>query len=290
MNPFVCNLCNYSTKLKCDYIKHTKTKKHRLRLEKTTENGNEYGLMNTNEHKLFPNEHKKNTKGNTNEHKPNIICEFCNKTFNSKASCRRHQKNYCKENPNFIDKLICQKNKKIKQLEQEKSEWQTEKKELYSKMDVLIEKVGDTNIQQNITLNNYGNEDLSHITDALKTQLLKIPYCAIPKMIEAVHFSDEKPENKNIILPNKNQPLVKIFQDNKWIYKNKNETIDELVDANYSIIDNHCDAVTETNISPGMITNFVKFKKYFEEGDKAMIDELKQKCELVLLNNRDKSI
>ena len=183
MKPFVCNLCNYSTKLKCDYIKHTKTKKHRLRLEKNTENGNEYGLMNTNEHKLLPNEHKKNTKGNTNEHKPNIICEFCNKTFNSKASCRRHQKNYCKENPNFIDKLICQKNKKIKQLEQEKSEWQTEKKELYSKMD---EKAGDTNIQQNITLNNCGNEDLGHITDALKTQLLKY-HIVLFKNDEAVH-------------------------------------------------------------------------------------------------------
>ena len=287
---FNCELCNYTTKLKCDFLKHTKTKKHRLRLEKMAENEKKNGAMNTNEHTIFSNEHKKNTKVNTNEHKPQIICEFCNKTFNSKASCRRHQKNYCKENPHFIDKLICLKNKKIKELEKEKTEWQNEKKDLYSKMDVLIEKVGDTNIQQNITLNNYGSEDLSHITDTLKTQLLKIPYCAIPKMIEAVHFSGDKPENNNIILPNKNQPLVKVYKDNKWVYKNKNETIDELVDANYSIMDNHCEAVIETNISPGMITNFVSFKKYFEEGDKAMIDELKQKCELVLLNNREKSI
>ena len=39
----------------------------------------------------------------------------------------------------------------------------------------LLDKVGDTtNIQSNvkntITLNNYGNENLSHITDSLKTQ------------------------------------------------------------------------------------------------------------------------
>ena len=34
---------------------------------------------------------------------------------------------------------------------------------------------GHTTYNQNIILNNYGKEDLSHITDALKTSLLKIP-------------------------------------------------------------------------------------------------------------------
>ena len=52
------------------------------------------------------------------------------------------------------------------------------------------------NNTQNIQLNNYGKEDMSHISDTLKTQLLKIPYGMIPKMIEAVHFNDHVLKNK----------------------------------------------------------------------------------------------
>ena len=58
--------------------------------------------------------------------------------------------------------------------------------------------MGDTNIQNNIILNNNRNEDLSHITDKLKTDF-EYTNGAIPKMIEAI-LNDEKPENKNILL------------------------------------------------------------------------------------------
>ena len=36
----------------------------------------------------------------------------------------------------------------------------------------------------------------------------------IPKMIAAVHFNDEKPQNKNIFIPNKKDKFVKIFKNN----------------------------------------------------------------------------
>ena len=47
----------------------------------------------------------------------------------------------------------------------------------------------------------------------------------IPKLIEAVHFNDKKPENKNILLPNKKDKLIKVYKDNKWHYKTKDETL-----------------------------------------------------------------
>ena len=51
---------------------------------------------------------------------------------------------------------------------------------------------------------------MSHLSDTLKVQLLQIPYGAIPKMIEKIHFNDEKPENKNIALTNKKDNKIKI--------------------------------------------------------------------------------
>ena len=92
---------------------------------------------------------------------------------------------------------------------------QKEKEMLYKHIDKLLEKVGHTtnNIQNNIILNNFGKEDLSHINNDFKAYLLKGPWTMIPRMIEKVHFDDKKPENKNILLPNKKEPYVKVFEN-----------------------------------------------------------------------------
>ena len=298
MPLYKCVYCDYSTKIKGQLARHEKSNKHRNKLIELGIEPKEQGVMNTNEHKKNTNEHKKNTNEhsigtqmNTDEHKMNTKshkCQFCESFFNTRASKRRHEKHYCRENPDFVDKIIDAKNSKIKKLQKEKEKWEQEKQELYKQVSTLLEKVGDTtNIQNNIILNNYGSEDLSHITDKLKTELLNIPYCAIPKMIEAIHFNDEKPENKNIMLPNKKENLVKVYEGNKWVYKNKNETITDLVDSKYTIIDDHYEELDNDNKIPGNIkTTFTKFRKFYDEGDAEMVDKLKKECELVLLNNR----
>ena len=40
--------------------------------------------------------------------------------------------------------------------------------------------------------------------------------------------------------------------------------------------------VIEDNVK----TNYLQFKKYYDDGDKEFIEKLKKECEMVLLNNR----
>ena len=309
-----CKICNYSTKLKANLIRHENTKKHRNNLLKHHKEAEEIGVIIQKNQKIIQNNQKiiqnnpvdlqNNPVIIQNNHfskKKKYKCDFCSKTFTLHANTRRHEIHRCRDNPDFIDKLLDAKNIKIKSLQKDKEileinkksleldkeKLEAEKKELYKQVSTLLDKVGDTNIQNNIILNNYGNEDLSHITNTLKTELLGIPYGAIPKMIEAIHFNDEKPENKNIVLPNKKENLVKIFQGDKWIYKNKNDTITDLVDSKYTIIDDHFEEInSQPNIGPGIKTTFTKFKKIYEDGDEEMVANLRKQCELVLLNNR----
>ena len=233
--------------------------------------------MSTNEHKNSSNEHK----NSTNNKK--IQCEHCGLILRTKAILARHKKLYCKvikkKDENFILK------DKINKLEKEKKEYEKERKDLYKKIDDLISKVGNT-YNHNIILNNYGNEDLSHITDSFKTQLLKSPYIMIPKMIEAVHFNEKKPENNNIVLKNKKENKLQIYKNNKWIYKNKKDVISELMDSNYYTLDSHYDSNISAlnNYCQG---NYLKFREYMSQGDKAFVEKLKEECEIVLLNNRD---
>jgi hypothetical protein len=305
MPLYKCEYCNYSSKLKANFIRHETSNKHRNKLIEISIEAEEQGVIIQNNPKIIQNNPVaiqnnpatiQNNPAAIQNNPVNLFkCSFCPNTFTLHSNKRRHEIHRCKENPDFVDKIIDAKNSKIQNLQKDKEALQKnaeklekEKQELYKQVAILLDKVGDTtNIQNNIILNNYGKEDLSHITDSLKTNLLNMPYCAIPKMIEAIHFNDDKPENKNILMPNKKDNLVKVFEGDKWIYKNKNETITELVDSKYNILDEHFDDVeSKDHIAPQIKTTFTKFRKFYDEGDAEMVEKLKKECELVLLNNR----
>ena len=297
MPLYDCDICNFSTKLIGNYKQHLTTFKHKRNLLESQTNETIIEKVSTNEHKMSTNEHKVSTnehKVSTNEHKMStnigkkqcdeikeFKCDYCGRILKTKPSLSRHLKKYCKK----INSQLSEDNQTLqkKLLDLEKKH-ENEKKELYEKIDKLISKVGNT-FNQNIILNNYGNEDLSHIPDDFKTQLLKIPHMMIPKMIEAVHFSDKKPENKNIVVANKKENRLKVYKGNKWIYQNKHDVISNLMDSKYYSLDNHYEQ-SMNDLNEQCQTNYIKFRQFMEEGDKEFIDKLKQECEMVLLNNR----
>ena len=278
MPLYICKFCNYETNLLGNYKRHKNTKKHQARIN--SENPQmEFMVMNTNEHKMNTHEHKMNT----NEHKMNtkFSCDYCNIQFNTLPSKRRHELHYCKHRYDDMSykHLFLETKQQLKE----------EKEEFKKQIELLLTKVGNTtthiNNTQNIQLNSYGNEDMNHITDSMKTELLKIPYGMIPKMIEEVHFNDNKPENKNIALTNKKDNKIKVYTGNKWIYKDKDEIINDLVDGKYFILDSHYQSVSnDLNIMTK--STYEKFRTFFDENDKNLHEQLKKECEFVLLNNR----
>jgi len=265
MSLYICNTCKFSSNLVCNYKRHLKTKKHSKNiLEPTTNNIVTIDMKNN---------YKKFT------------CEYCLNKFKTFASKRRHENHRCKLIPpttsmKKITKAIIKKDNEID--------------ELKDKMNLLISKfnIPHTTIINNTTnntiqLNSYGSEDLSHVTEQLKTSLLKIPYAAITKMIEVVHFNENKPENKNIIITNKKDNKIKIFSGNKWIYKNKEDAINNLINEKYFILDTHYDTMNSPKIVKNKNKNkYEQFRDKYDKNDKELIEKLKKECELVLLNNR----
>ena len=267
---YSCDLCQHFTNLKSNNKRHLLTKKHIRKLEGLT-------LMSTNEHKMSTNEHKMST----NEHKMSTTfksynCDYCDETFTTIPNKRRHEIHYCKQIPDKDENVIVELKK--------------EKKLLYKQIEKLIDKAGNTTFNsqtntQNIKLNGFGKEDLSHITDSFKTQLLNGPYGMIPKMIEQVHFSEDKPENKNIALTNSRDNKMKVYTGDKWVYKNKEEIINDLMDGKYFIMDTHYENICEklNNINQ---SRYETFRDFFDDREKKMYEQQKKECELVLLNNR----
>ena len=284
---YTCECCFFCSKLKGDYNRHLKTKKHQLNISNC--------LIPMVKSQKEPEKSQKEPQKSQKEpekSQPDLektdkyYCEFCFELFTTFANKRRHELHRCKHNTN-INKVLNEKNKQIKKLEKT--------------VDKLIDKAGNTTInhiqsnqlnqlnqQNNIKINNYGDEDLSHITDFFKTQLIKGPYGAIPKMIKAIHFNNDKPENKNIKYPNVNKNYVKIMQNNKWVVKNKQDILKDMIDSKYLILDDHYNLILNgENISNNVKKNYINFSEKYDEGNNNLLNELIDDCELMILNNRN---
>jgi hypothetical protein len=276
---YSCDCCNYSSKLKGDYKRHLKTSKHIENIK--TSHHNPQNIPNDPKKSSFDPQMIQFDPANDPVDK-NLNCGFCDTSFTFFTNKRRHELHRCKNNPNVVNSIISEKNKTIETIE-------NDKKQLYKQIELLLTKVGNTTTNivntQNIQLNNYGNEDLTHITDKFKESLIKIPYGMIPKLIEAIHFNDKVPANKNIIFPNKKENKIKIYNGSNWIYKDKDETINDLMDGKYFILDtfydDNCDNLTRHNRF-----NYEKFRHYFDDKDKKVFTQIMNECELLFLNNR----
>ena len=293
MPLYNCKCCNFSTKIKSHYIRHKNTKKHQANINS---NNQEYEIMvkSQKEPEKSQKEPKKSQKEPKRAKKEPVKntykCEFCNETFKTYANMRRHELHRCKNryDNNGYKKLFLESKKQMEKEKKElKIQMENEKLEFKKHIEILLNKVGNTTINntQNIQLNSYGHEDMNHITDSMKTQLLKIPYGMIPKMIEAVHFNNDKPENKNIVFTNKKDNKIKVYSGDKWIFKDKDDIINDLIDGKYFILDNHYNSVFD-NLNTTCKTTYEKFRTFFDDKDKILHDQLKKECELVLLNNR----
>jgi hypothetical protein len=282
MVTYECDICKFNSIRKTDYTRHLKTLKHK-------KNEETQGIK---EHKSIKKDHKKTILGPFLEKKETILgpqkdhfCPHCNKGFKYKTHLYRHQKHYCK-----ILKEEKIENEKLKLLiEKQNDEHQKEKQKLYDYIDKLIDKTGDTyNIEQQnnqINLNNFGHEDISHLTDNFMHRLLSIPYVGVQKLIEKVHFNKKKPENKNIALTNKKEKMIKIFKNNKWKYKNREEIMDEIININYTRMDDFYSEKGRDKLKNNHNNKYIEFQEKFEDQDKDLHEKIKNECEMILLSD-----
>ena len=305
MVSYDCKKCKYSTNIKSHLNRHLKTKKHRLNENPIQQNENTYD-KNIQKHPQNIHKHPQNI----HKHPDIYTCEYCEETFTNFSNKRRHELHRCKENTNVSNSIIIKQENQIKKLEKENEnqikklekamekqckEMETQKKEMAKQIELLLTKVGNnyTTINNtntnNIQLNNYGSEDLTHITDALKTYLLRIPFGAIQRLIEKIHFNKEKPENINLMITNKRDNKISVYEDGKWVYRNKKKTIQRLIDNKYYILDDHYNDIPDEELSDFNHTNYKSFRGKIDESDKQLLEQLYEDVEIIILNKQEKS-
>jgi hypothetical protein len=193
-------------------------------------------------------------------------CIYCLKLYSRKDALLRH-KNTCKQKNNYESENIKLKEEIIK-LKEENAELKTNFVKVYKEIDDLKQYTNfnqvskpkntkknnqihnqthtethnqshntqihtnsnnNTHFQTNNFMLNFGNENISKVSEAEILDALKsYPYTLL-KYVKAVNLNERIPENQTVLVKNAKIETGSIVEDNKLVVKNKNKIIEELI-------------------------------------------------------------
>ena len=105
-------------------------------------------------------------------------------------------------------------------------------------------------------------------------------------MIEKIHFNPKKPENHNIYISNLKNNYAMIYNGNKWMICDREDSIQSLIDENEGILEQKIEEWLENgNEYPEIMK---KFNRYIEKKeDDRVLNKVKNEIRIMLFNNRD---
>lgn len=224
MPIYNCEKCCFVTQNNYDYQRHLKTKKH---------------LKNTGEIKDAKS-HPKNIVLTSSCHHKDIVlssevvlyeCDYCDATFKHRQNKYRHQSQNCKAKKTSDENIML--HRRIENLEK--------------MLDKALERIGNTTNNNtvnnnnsrnlNITINAYGEEDISYLKNGDWLKMLTNPQDSIVNLFLETHMNPEHPENSNIRIRNRNSKFLEVHDGDNWKNKKKKKMLSEIADDKQSILD-----------------------------------------------------
>ena len=205
------------------------------------------------------------------ELKKKPVCKYCNTTFHNKSNLKRHIKKGCK---NYYEEEM---NRKLK-----------EKNDKIEKLKEEVDKLKKSqHITNNINVIAYNKTpDVSHLSNKDYLKIMNRGFSSVPKLIEAIHYNPDKPENQNIYIPNIKNNYAMVWNGDKWDLSHRDEIIEDMYDdkSNFLIekLEEFGDKVNTKY--PNVVK---KFKRFMAGKDDDFIkNKIKEDIKLLLYNNK----
>lgn len=220
---FYCPRCEHGTDFKGNLISHLQSKKE---CKVKVSNISREAILKD----LRPPERKL----------PQVECSCCKKLV-AKANLARHVKT-CKEKPlpstseskSHETKIVFESKEELDKLIEAKI------KEFLTTQSINNTTYNTVNNHTyNITINPFGHENISHLTNDFLSYCILNPKKGITQLIENIHYNKDVPENRNIRYKSTKQNTFERFKDNQWIECDASNTLDELIRKGYRILNNH---------------------------------------------------
>lgn len=216
MQTYKCKRCHYETQYKCAYIKHLERK---LPCEVKHQDVQVSELL-------------------QEVKKPVVVtrfqCEYCGKYFNQSQGKYQH-KQRCKAKTQSVEERLDELQSKVSYLESKNKALETIVSQVGASSNSTGEHanviINNGTINQNnvYILNNFGNENLDHITHDFIKYCIMNNVSGMKSLIEKIHFSEEAPENKNVRMRSLKNNLVEVHNDNRWIVKDVQDATETMI-------------------------------------------------------------
>jgi hypothetical protein len=98
----------------------------------------------------------------------------------------------------------------------------------------------NNNYTVNIHLNNLGSESLNHITPDMLTSFAKqINGSGVARLVEAIHFDPNVPENHNVRIDSIKGQTLLVYDNNQWYIKDMTAIVNFLIDNGCKMLHDH---------------------------------------------------
>jgi hypothetical protein len=109
-------------------------------------------------------------------------------------------------------------------------------------------------------------------------------------LIENLHFDKECPQNHNVRLKSKKQELMEVYSNGKWLVKDQDQTLTELIQSGYRILRMHGkkykgDIIEDEGIDENDYKDVVEWLETIYE-DRKEQKPLKKDLIILFLNNQ----
>lgn len=291
-SEYICEICKKDLKFKSYYNKHI-NKKNKCSDNSAEKKENITDIIDLDKlHKMLDNiNHKIKTRNNNSL---DNICGYCFKEFSNKNNVKRHLINSCFEKKIFDDekeKILGQL--KVVRLVKKEEVVNNEKKEIHQNT-IINNNTTNNNINinnnvnvnnVNILVNNFGKEDISHLTKKDFINYINKMYDGLTKLIEDCHFSDKNKNNFNVYLTSMRNEFANIYQNDTWILKDVEDVIYQLKDDKLAILDQKAEEYNDDKLKNTIET----FKQRLYSNTEAE-KNLNKNIKLVMVNNSEKII
>jgi len=157
-------------------------------------------------------------------------CLYCNREFNNYQNRWKHHKICKSKNTQNIE------NNNSQNIENNNSQIIENNGTINNTTNNITNNTTNNGTINNIVINSYGNENVLYVSDIFMEKLLsnlaentdESLKNFIPLLIENIHNNPNHKENNNIHFNSLKSPIGKVYQNNKWTYKDKEHIIEEL--------------------------------------------------------------
>lgn len=244
---FVCRRCGHAATTKQNLIKHLNNKEKCEVLE-----GFEH---------ISIEEHIASLKKKPS--KDAVACKFCGSLFNHANYMKSHYA-ICKRNPDSdkfeghstsppnVHQTLAIIHEELKSIKKENISLRKENNELKRTIEELKKQIPSNNINiinsgsgtvninqyitQNITIKNFGEETLDHISEQFLLSCIMRESTGIRNLVEKIHFDQDVPENKNVRYKSTKRKIMEIVENNDWVAKDEKEVIRQMIRKASSIL------------------------------------------------------